>query len=65
MTVPQQNSDPNGSAAPVNVNISMASDLNTNAPSDATLRLWNEVAQGIDKNSTGESGATPKQQAFN
>lgn len=52
MTVPQQNSDPNGSAAPVNVNISMASDLNTNAPSDATLRLWNEVAQGIDKNST-------------
>jgi|AntRauTorckE5430_2_1112549.scaffolds.fasta_scaffold02873_3 hypothetical protein len=54
MTVPQQNSDPDGLAEPMVENASMASNLNMTVPSEETLRLWNDVAQGIDKNSTGE-----------
>jgi len=56
MTAPQQDGDPSGGGEPANKNESMESNQNPNVPSELTLRLWNDVAEGIDKNSTGEEG---------
>ena len=56
MTAPQQDGEPSGGGEPANENESMELNQNPNVPSEVTLRLWNDVAQGIDKNSTGEEG---------
>ena len=54
MTAPQQDGEPSGGGEQSNENESMELNQNQNLPSEVTLRLWNDVAQGIDKNSTGE-----------
>ena len=56
MTVaPQHDSGPQVNDKAVRETEDTSSDQNENAVPPVTLRLWNEVAHGIDKNSTGES----------
>ena len=57
MTVPHPQGDvPKVIVAEEASEIAEAPDIESDtAPSQRTLQLWNEVAHGIDKNSTGES----------